>query len=56
MNLQPVNPPMREGQTIQCCVCLNMRSVVLADLDAKAGTFVCPHCTLYYVSRKAGAR
>jgi hypothetical protein len=51
MNLQPIYPPLRDGQVVQCALCLYMQSGALADLDASPGTFVCTHCTLAYVER-----
>lgn len=53
MNLQPINPPLREGQSLQCCKCLKMSHDVMADMDgtpfrafycAECGKHVCANC------------
>ena len=44
MNLQPINPPLQPGQKVQCSACLKMVTSAKADLDAPAGTFICPIC------------
>lgn len=53
MNLQPValrqSNPSVVGQTIQCSLCLKMAASVKADLDAPAGTYVCPKCEPSYI-------
>ena len=35
MNLQPINPPLANDRTVQCCVCLKMKHDAMADLHGK---------------------
>jgi len=45
MKLQPINPPLREGQRVQCCVCFSMVYNAQADLDGEAfKAFYCNDC------------
>jgi hypothetical protein len=46
VNLQPINPPMPAGSRVQCSACGKMYlwKTMKADLDAKAGTFLCSRC------------
>ena len=43
MNLQPIYPPLREGQRVACCKCGKM-GATLADLDGHFGDFYCKNC------------
>lgn len=44
MNIQPINPPLREKQTAQCCACGQWTATV-ADLDGPAfKAFYCEVC------------
>jgi hypothetical protein len=46
MNLQPINPPLREGQAIMCFHC-GKWTATLADLDGKPfGTYYCAPCAV----------
>jgi hypothetical protein len=45
MNLQPINPPLRDGQYIQCCKCRKMSHDVMADMDGEPfRAFYCAAC------------
>lgn len=45
MNLQPLYPPLRDGQRLQCCNCFKMSHDVMADLDgAPFVDFYCADC------------
>lgn len=43
MNLQPIYPPLREGQRVACCKCGKM-GATLADLHGYHGDFYCKDC------------
>lgn len=45
MNLQPINPPLQDGQKVQCAKCHRMTAQAVANLHEKPGTFYCvPDC------------
>jgi hypothetical protein len=43
VNLQPIYPPLREGQRVACCKCGKM-GATLADLHGHFGDFYCKEC------------
>jgi uncharacterized protein YlaI len=44
MNLQPINPPLRPGQSVLCCVC-HRWTATLADLGGDPfRAYYCPDC------------
>jgi len=46
MNLQAINPPLRDGQRVQCCCCHRM-TATLADLDGESfRAYYCPDCAI----------
>lgn len=45
MNLQPITPPLRPGQRVQCCRCHRLTADAVADLDGPAFVaYYCPDC------------
>ena len=45
MNLQPINPPVRTGQLVQCCACHCLTAFPLADMDGEPfRAFYCQDC------------
>jgi len=46
MRLVRINPPLLDGQTVQCADCSRNTALAMADLEAPAGTFYCMACLL----------
>ena len=45
MNIQPINPPLRDGQKVRCCACGKWTSDAVADLNGPAfEAYYCPVC------------